>query len=84
VALPLSPAQAALKRRMLGCFATQRRTLAPFPADAPERLRPAPRHDFTRPPHAGTLFYESFPWGMDGARFRALAAEAAAALGLAR
>ncbi|WP_165943420.1 PIG-L deacetylase family protein [Roseicella aquatilis] len=74
--LPLSPEQSALKRRMLDCFATQRQVLAAFPI-GPERLRPAPRYDFTRPPHPGRLFYENFPWGMSGDRFRQLAAAAA-------
>jgi LmbE family N-acetylglucosaminyl deacetylase len=62
----------ALKRRMLGCFATQHAVLAGFPP-GDEWLRPAPQADFTRPPHDGALFYERFPWGMDGARFRAAA-----------
>jgi LmbE family N-acetylglucosaminyl deacetylase len=82
VTLALSPGQAALKRRMLDCFATQRQVLAAFPVGA-ERLRPAPRYDFTRPPHPGRLFYENFPWGMTGERFRRLTAEAHGALGLA-
>ncbi|TDH64591.1 PIG-L family deacetylase [Dankookia rubra] len=73
VTLSLSPGQCALKRRMLDCFATQRAVLAAFPV-ATERLRTAPGYDFTRPPHEGRLFYESFPWGMSGERFRQLAA----------
>ena len=32
----------------------------------------------------GRLFYENFPWGMSGERFRSLAAEAATTLGVAR
>lgn len=69
------------KRRMLACFTTQRRTLAPFGVER-ERFRPAPRYDFTRPPHAGTLHYERFAWGVTGAAWRARAAAALAALGL--
>jgi N-acetylglucosamine malate deacetylase 2 len=80
VTLALSPAQCRLKRRMLDCFATQRQVLAAFPI-SPERLRPAPRYDFTWAPHPGRLFYEHFPWGMSGERFRRLAAEAGDALG---
>jgi N-acetylglucosamine malate deacetylase 2 len=79
--LRLSPEGCALKRAMLACFATQQAVLAAFPVGA-EALRPAPAHDFTRPPHGGTLFYENFPWGMAGDRFRHLAAEAMRELGL--
>jgi hypothetical protein len=67
---------------MLDCFATQRQVLAAFPVGT-ERLRPAPRYDFTKAPHPGQLFYENFPWGMTGERFRQLAAEARDAPGLA-
>jgi LmbE family N-acetylglucosaminyl deacetylase len=80
VVLPLSPAVRALKQRMLDRFATQRETLSFFPAGAEEPLRPAPKYDFRAPPHPGTLFYENHPWGMTGAGFRALAAEALAGL----
>lgn len=83
VTLDLSPEQCALKRRMVDCFATQRQVLAAFPVGT-ERLRPAPYYDFTLPPHPGRLFYENFPWGMSGERFRQFAAEAADALGLRR
>ena len=27
-----------------------------------ESFRPLPRHDYTRPPHSGRLFYERFHW----------------------
>jgi hypothetical protein len=47
-----------------------------------ERFRPAPAYDFTAPPHEGKLFYECFDWGMNGARFRELAAGAMEELGL--
>lgn len=76
VTLTLSPAQCALKRRMLDCFVTQRAVLTAFPVRT-ERLRPAPDHDFTQPPHEGRLFYEDFPWGLSGERFRQLAAAVA-------
>lgn len=65
----------ARKQRMLDCHATQQRTLRSLPAGN-ERFRPAPDYDFTRAPHAGTLFYEMFDWGMTGARWRMLAAAA--------
>jgi len=71
----LSDAECALKRRMFDCYPTQRNTLSLFPIGV-EQFRPAPRYDFTRPPHEGQLFYESFPWGMTGDRFRSLAREA--------
>ncbi|WP_448188028.1 PIG-L deacetylase family protein [Azospirillum sp. sgz301742] len=77
----LDAEQRALKRRMLGAHASQARTLAPFRDDV-ERYRTAPAYDFTRPPHAGQLNYERFDWGMTGERWRALAADALAALGL--
>lgn len=70
------------KERLFGCYASQRATLAPFRASA-ERFRLAPRYDFTAPPHRGVLHYELYPWGMSGERWRALAAEALAGLGIA-
>lgn len=77
----LSAEECALKRRMLDCYATQRRVLEAFPVRL-ERFRVAPRYDFTRAPHAGTLWYERFDWGMTGARWRELAAAALVALEL--
>jgi LmbE family N-acetylglucosaminyl deacetylase len=73
VTVPLEPPVRALKARMIDRFTTQKKVLEPFPIEL-ERFRPAPRYDFTRPPHGGQLFYERFPWGMDGARWRAAAA----------
>lgn len=81
VTLALSPEACERKRRMVACFPTQREMLALFPIGA-ECLRPAPCHDFTRPPHPGRLHYENFSWGMTGERFRALAAAALRGLGL--
>jgi LmbE family N-acetylglucosaminyl deacetylase len=77
--LVLPEHQRARKRRMLDCFATQRQTLEYFRCNI-ERFRGAPRYDFSRPPHEGTLYYEMFPWGMSGRRFCELACEAAGAL----
>ena len=71
----LSVEERARKRAMLDAFVTQSATLARFPVDD-EAFRPAPAYDFAAPPHAGVLLYERFPWGMDGARWRCLAAEA--------
>jgi hypothetical protein len=49
--------------------------LTPFTVTC-ERFRQAPSYRFDAPPHAGPLFYEHFDWGMDGQRWRGLAAHA--------
>ena len=77
--LTLSATEQARKRAMLACFTTQQATLAAF-ATTHEPFRPAPRYDFTQPPHSGTLHYERHDWGMTGARWRALAAQQPARL----
>lgn len=81
VTLVLGARERALKQRLIDCFATQSRVLADFAIDV-ERFRPAPGYDFARPPHQGRLFCEHFDWGIDGARWQALAGEALAALGI--
>jgi LmbE family N-acetylglucosaminyl deacetylase len=53
------------KQRMIAAHATQRDALAPF-ASPVERVRKAPRYDFTRLPNDGRLLYEQFAWGMTG------------------
>ncbi|HZU26188.1 MAG TPA: PIG-L deacetylase family protein [Bryobacteraceae bacterium] len=73
--LTLTEAERALKRSMFACHRTQARVLAWFDI-AEERFRPAPDYDFTRPPHPGTLHYESLDWGITGEMWRAHAAEA--------
>lgn len=78
----LTPAQQKAKRRVLDCFKTQQKMLAPFQVAA-ERFRLAPVYDFHRPPHSGQLWYEHLGWEMDGARFRRLAARAADELEIA-
>jgi LmbE family N-acetylglucosaminyl deacetylase len=70
------------KRRMVECFPTQAGMLRHFAVDE-ERFRPAPAYDFTAAPHAGTLLYESFDWGITGERWRLLAGEALKTLGAA-
>ena len=75
ITFELSWAERQFKSKMLGLFATQQETLKCFPIDV-ERFRVAPAYDFTSPPHDGRLFYEQFSWGMTGARFRELAAQA--------
>jgi LmbE family N-acetylglucosaminyl deacetylase len=77
----LAEEERARKRAMLDAFVTQAGTLARFPV-GDEAVRPAPSYDFAAPPHAGTLLYERFPWGTDGARWRRLAAEARRELAL--
>lgn len=71
----LTPAQRTLKRQLIGCYPSQRRVLEHVPLDT-ERFRLAPDYDFTQPPHSGRLLYEDFSWGMTGAEWRRLAAEA--------
>jgi N-acetylglucosamine malate deacetylase 2 len=80
--LVLSEAERDFKRRLFACFPTQQRTLSLFPI-AIERFRLAPRYRFTQPPHQGALFYEHFPWGMTGERFRCLARQAMVVMGIA-
>ncbi len=82
VDVPLSPAASALKRRMLDTFVTQRNTLRPFYDCSVERWRVAPAYDFRVAPHAGTQYYDMFPWGIRGDEWRERAADAAAELGL--
>lgn len=74
VELPLSEERRGLKARLVACHASQRDVLAPFPLDR-ECVRLAPAYDFRAPPHPGALHYERYDWGVDGPRWRALAAE---------
>ncbi len=64
---------------MMAAFTTQRGLAEHFTFDA-ERFRLAPAYDFGRPPHAGQLWYEKFPWGATGEQFRDRAVAAAAEL----
>ncbi len=57
------------KARMLSCYATQQAVLREFPLE-PERLRPAPSYDFSRPPHDGLLWYERLGWPISGQQWR--------------
>jgi LmbE family N-acetylglucosaminyl deacetylase len=70
----LGEQDAVRKQQMLACFTSQSAILQNFPV-VPEQFRRAPRYDFTLPPHSGTLQYETFSWGITGARWRELAAE---------
>lgn len=79
----LSTADRYRKERMLACFRSQRRVLAPLTAAIEvERFRVAPRYDFTRPPHPGPLLYEQLGFPLTGERFRLLAADALSRLDL--
>ncbi|MGI4975964.1 MAG: PIG-L deacetylase family protein [Janthinobacterium lividum] len=71
VAAGLGAEERALRRAMLGAFVTQGATLTGF-EDAGEVFRAAPAYDFAQAPHEGTLHYERYDWGMDGARWRAM------------
>ena len=70
------------KHEMLRCFESQGDALAPFFAIEYERFRPAPRYEFTAPPHFGPLYYEQSGMDMDGETWRALAARARGELSL--
>lgn len=71
VAAGLGADERMLRRAMLGAFVTQQATLAGF-ENAGEVFRAAPAYDFAQAPHGGTLHYERYDWGMDGARWRAM------------
>lgn len=81
LAVGLSELARARKQQLLDCYQTQRDMLRNFRVDV-ECFRTAPRYDFTQPPHSGKLFYEQFPWGMTGDRWRLLARAALRDLGL--
>lgn len=70
-----------LKREMIERFTTQTGTLRHFHVEE-ESFRPAPLYDFTAAPHDGSLYYESFDWGMDGRGWRSRAKKALLKLGL--
>ncbi len=77
----LTADEIALKRRVIGCYASQRAVLREVPL-AVERFRVAPDYDFTRPPHDGVLLYEQFPWGISEEQWRQRARAALEALDL--
>lgn len=70
------------KHEMLRCFESQGNKLAPFFALEYERFRPAPRYDFSAPPHFGPLYYEQLGMPVEGETWRALAARARGELSL--
>lgn len=70
----LNDADRERKQRMFECYRSQREMLAHFPIGV-EMVRRAPVYDFRKPPHEGTLFYETQPWGMTGEAWRSRANE---------
>jgi hypothetical protein len=70
-----------IKRQMYECFATQRSVIQNFTTEI-EKFRPAPRYNFTRPPHEGELNYERFGDPYRGHRWRREAEDALARLRL--
>jgi LmbE family N-acetylglucosaminyl deacetylase len=73
--IELRPDERDRKRRMFDCYASQTEVLRYF-ALGPERLRRAPKYDFSQPPHPGKLWYEVLGWPITGARWREVAAAA--------
>jgi LmbE family N-acetylglucosaminyl deacetylase len=74
----------AMKRRMLGCFTSQRHVIEGLHVRGPERFRRAPEYDFRSPPAApGCIYYERFDWGLDSATWCRYAEEALTALQIA-
>jgi N-acetylglucosamine malate deacetylase 1 len=61
IEMRLSREEAALKRRALAIYASERGNLAHIRL-VEEAYRPLPRHDYAARPHAGTLFRERFHW----------------------
>jgi N-acetylglucosamine malate deacetylase 1 len=61
IELRLNREEAALKRRALELYASERGNLAHVRA-IEEAYRPLPHHDYAAPPHPGKLFRERFHW----------------------
>jgi LmbE family N-acetylglucosaminyl deacetylase len=57
----LTSEEAAWKRGLLALYASERGNLRHIRLEQ-EAMRPLPRHDYARPPHAGRLFYQRFQW----------------------
>jgi LmbE family N-acetylglucosaminyl deacetylase len=81
ITVPLDGEERERKRRMMAAHDSQKSVLAAFQL-TPERFRAARAHDFSELPNGGRLLYETFDWGFDGARWRALARAALGKLGL--
>jgi N-acetylglucosamine malate deacetylase 1 len=61
IELALDCEEAALKRRALDLYASERGNLAHIDVSL-EAYRPLASHDYAAPPHPGTLFRERFHW----------------------
>lgn len=75
----LTDEERARKQRMYDLYPSQADVLKKFPIGI-ERHREAPLYDFTKRPHDGTLYYETFPSGMTADRWLELAGMASAEL----
>jgi LmbE family N-acetylglucosaminyl deacetylase len=64
IVLELTPAERALKRRMVECYRTQKNVLAGFSLDT-EQFRVAPQYDFRRLPNGGNVLYDREQWGIN-------------------
>jgi N-acetylglucosamine malate deacetylase 2 len=80
VNLRLSPRERRLRQKMLTCFSSRAEALLLLGDRGYERFRPAPRYDFARAPHEGTLHYEELGFAMTGAHWRRLANAASRAI----
>lgn len=58
---PLSEEERLEKQRLLSFYASQVNITSLFEGSI-EKLRLAPTYDFTRPPHRGSLYYETLGW----------------------
>jgi LmbE family N-acetylglucosaminyl deacetylase len=61
VELKLTAAERGLKQRLLAMYASERGNLNYLRTER-EMFRPLSDYDYSRPPHAGTLFYRRFAW----------------------
>jgi hypothetical protein len=57
----LTPPEQQLKRRALKVYSSEKGNLGHV-RTAAEAFRPLGDYDYSRPPHAGKLFYERFQW----------------------
>jgi LmbE family N-acetylglucosaminyl deacetylase len=67
--LILPPELRMVKERMYACFETQRECLTQFSTQL-ESFRPAPRYNYTKPPHEGLLDYERLSRRLSGEDWR--------------
>jgi LmbE family N-acetylglucosaminyl deacetylase len=75
IVFELSQRDCKRKRQMMDAYTSQRQVLGNFPVLS-ERLRSAPKYDFSHAPHEGKLWYECMQWPTTGERWRELASTA--------